>query len=330
MATTGWFWDQPDRRVDTQIDGGVVWTRNNWKLTRHRRSNGALTNSLRDTATSLTANNGGVDSTINAPAVDALSFAFSTDPILQFSVSDTNISGIGSTFKDYGDTKNGAPVYKCSGGLDTFVSYDGAGTWDFRPYSETYADIYYTATGTAGSFPAELTWVAGPDKEAWMNLPVFTDTSFVPTNWGTAADRWIESGYYHNGYPVYIPYNKINTEYPQKLNAAWYSETGGTNGKWCIAPLDPSVVSADTFEDECNLTNYADAHAVADTVSLEIDGLNFSGLGSWASADGEASFGTTTMFFICTADSPSYPNKYTDYYMQTQEWIYQDNWVRTV
>lgn len=330
MAATGWFWDSIDRRIDTQIDGGVVWTRNNWKLSRHRRSNAALSLSLRDTETSLTGNNGGVDETIDAPSVVALSFAFETETIFRFTVANTNISQVGTIFKDYGDTKNGAPVYRCIGGLDTFISYDGAGTWDFRPYTATYSSIYYTATGTANSFPAELTWVAGPDKESWMNLPVFTDTSFVPTNWGTAADRWIESGYYHNGYPIYIPYNKINTEYPQKLNAAWYSETGATNGKWCIAPIDPADVSADSFSDEASTANYPDAWAVADAADVAIDGLNFSGAGSWDSADGEASFGTTTMFFICTADVPSYPNKYTDYYMQTQEWIYQDNWVRTV
>ena len=333
MAATGWFWEQIDQRAETTPLGGAIWSRNNWNLARFRRSNAAFASELNDTADSLTANNGGVDEVVSAPSdVGALEFDFSGIGYNYPTVSGAGTTAVNGAYSGLG-TLNSNTMYDY-GGYYIWFSI-GSGGWNLSASAGGVALYKATCSDTSGiadfdPWDASLTWTVGTGA---ASAPTLAGTAGSLACWGATGDRWVQSGVLHNGLPVYVPYRQPNRVYPGYVNAAWYSKTGISDGKWCIAPMLPSEISGNSFEDEANITNYPDAYARSTTESTSIDGLVFDGYADWSDIDANCEAtagGTVQMFFVCVSDKRTYPNPFTDHYLQRQEWEYQDNWVQTV
>lgn len=65
--TTDWMWRIIDRRKDYSVTSGVETFRENWTLARYLISNDTYVSELGDTASSLSAENGGVTETVGVP-----------------------------------------------------------------------------------------------------------------------------------------------------------------------------------------------------------------------------------------------------------------------
>lgn len=112
-VTTGWMWQSINRNRDYSIVNGSEFFRENWQLVRYRVSDAAYTSQLGSTASSLSADNGGVTESVTAPTEDVLTIVNTSSQITW--------SG-GANYDDY-------TFYPCP------LEHDGNPIW----YSETPA-----------------------------------------------------------------------------------------------------------------------------------------------------------------------------------------------
>ena len=80
-VTSGWSWKNIARGINTNVYAGITRTRNNWSLNRYRISDDTYSSELGTLATSLSAANGGVTETVNAPSVNAVTFTGGTPAV---------------------------------------------------------------------------------------------------------------------------------------------------------------------------------------------------------------------------------------------------------
>jgi hypothetical protein len=77
-STSEWSWISINRETDISVSGGVFSSRPNWSMTRSRISNDTYSGQLGESATSLSAYNGGVTETVIVPVINYLSFDANT------------------------------------------------------------------------------------------------------------------------------------------------------------------------------------------------------------------------------------------------------------
>ena len=112
-VTTEWMWQSINRNRDYSIVSGSEFYRENWQLVRYRVSDAAYTSQLGSTASSLSAENGGVTESVTAPTEDVLTMLNEGGAVTWIS---------GSDYDDY-------TFYPCP------IEHDGNPIW----YSETPA-----------------------------------------------------------------------------------------------------------------------------------------------------------------------------------------------
>lgn len=321
MASTGWLWETIKRTVDEERAGGLIYQRKNWRVIRSRRSSDAYASQEGETATSLTANNGGVDEVVDAPTINGMTFAtIDFDSQMVLDVDDTSNYGYYDGWYLKTGVHNGAPYwYKEEGAADMAIYYDGANVWKWDLYGIEETNHMYAS----GAIDADITTLSWTHALGYI-VPgtAWSESIFKIAD---AGDAWVESGLFRGGYPVYVLKNVPDDyHWVTRQPVAWYSTESTVSGeRWVIANVLNTEIADDSFEDVATSTNFPEGYAWGTSEEADIEATEFAGFDEWyGNTEVTCELGDVTVPLTCTDEEQSYPNPYSQWYKQTQEWTY--------
>lgn len=223
-STSEWSWISINRETDISVSGGVFSSRPNWSMARSRISNDTYSGQLGESATSLSAYNGGVTETVSVPVINYLSFNANTAWTLAATRWDATgyiKNGSMSYTPHYGTTnipdagmKNVAFIFKSSGVFYRWIVTEitsaqlASGTWtDYSSGSvvSVYPNSVDSGTGSFGSSIAGVSFTSNNgtftgDATAGFadhSLPLFVCASDAQNynqqyvDWFTQTQTWV-------------------------------------------------------------------------------------------------------------------------------------------
>jgi hypothetical protein len=197
-----------------------------------------------------------------------------------------------------------------------------------------------TYSSQLGEIAASLSGANGGVTET-VQAPSRTVVSFdTSQNWIETTDRFVEAGFEHNSRPVYVMEYGQRSKYNASRTvvlAAIPLSAGGTSLFWYAYQSSPLSISqqdvpafaglatGEPFYQRPYAKNTAGFTANSIT-SLTPHGLSITGTIVYSGAS-TATVASEQGDFLCISDRQSYPEKYIDYFTQTQTWTYKDQWV---
>jgi len=205
-----------------------------------------------------------------------------------------------------------------------------------RTSNDTFSSLIDT---TATSLSAYNGGVTETISCPTTNYVTFTSIS-ADCNFAKTGDKWVETGFYQNGYPTYSPYNASISPLIDGSGSnilVYYlclkRLTSSTNFCWGVTfALDVHAKAGayiQTWTDESTevreTTGAASARDTNGRVLDYVDSQTYY-MGNFVGSATTALTTAGTLGFYCTEDKQNYNTPSVDWFTQVQTWEYNEPW----
>lgn len=342
--TSSWVWDSVSRNIDENIiqDTGVRQTRNNWSLTRSRYSDEDAETQLGENTASLSAYRGSTLAIEDVGELSGLTFDATqnwTDTSYIY-LPDRSFSWVGSGgVPRYAFELDSADTNKPDNTKTTIVKpvlTAGATEWEWKwqagewavdstDWQTTYEKgLVFESSEADAPAPTSITITSEDATEQRYNMHWSSNTGPSGGNYyrgwtlvgsvsGTIVDDQITTGYAGNG--IFISDVDIIDASPATIGASKF---------FTVADEPSDTTPANRIE-----TASASGGSNPDpTDAPSPDGLTFSSASGTFSGSADAAWaGSLSGGLYCTNDTKTPETDGTDWYKQTQNWTFLDEYV---